>query len=62
MAAGRTRDAETELENGYQILSKQKTPSVTWLERARKGLVAVYDSLGRPADAAKIRTELASAK
>jgi hypothetical protein len=62
LAAGRTRDAETELESGYAILTKQKTPSVTWLERARKGLVAVYDSLGRPADAAKIRTELAVAK
>ena len=62
LAARRTSDAEVELRAGYSILTRQKTPSVTWLERARKGLVAAYDSLGRPAEAAKIRTELAVAK
>jgi hypothetical protein len=51
--------AVTELLAGYQIVSKQSAPSVSWLNAARKDLVAVYDSLSRPETAAHWRAELA---
>jgi serine/threonine protein kinase/Tfp pilus assembly protein PilF len=54
-------DAERELLAGYAILNKQTSPPPTWVERARVGLVAVYDSLGRRDAAAKFRAELAAA-
>ena len=44
---------------GYQILTKQTDPGVSWLVNAREDLVAAYDSLGQPDKAAKFRAELA---
>ncbi len=51
----RWNEAEREILDGYAILSKQTSPSVSWLKAARADLSIVYDSLGRPADAAKYR-------
>jgi len=44
---------------GYQILTRQTDPGVSWLVNARNDLVAAYDSLGEPEKAAKFRAELA---
>jgi serine/threonine protein kinase/tetratricopeptide (TPR) repeat protein len=44
---------------GYEILTQQTDPGVTWLVDARKDLVVAYDSLGQPDKAAKFRAELA---
>ncbi|MEO8334758.1 MAG: tetratricopeptide repeat protein [bacterium] len=51
----RWTEAEREILAGYAILEGQTSPSVSWLKAARTDLVMVYDSLGRPADAAKYR-------
>jgi hypothetical protein len=48
-------EAEREILGGYAILAKQTSPSVSWLKAARTDLALVYDSLGRPAEAAKYR-------
>jgi serine/threonine-protein kinase len=53
------REAEPQSRAGYEIVAKQTTPSVSWLRAARRDLVAEYDQLGRPADAARFRAELA---
>jgi eukaryotic-like serine/threonine-protein kinase len=44
---------------GYQILAKQTDAGVSWLVAARKDLVAAYDSLNQPEQAARFRAELA---
>jgi hypothetical protein len=36
---------------------KQATPSMLWVQFARNDLALDYDSLGRPADAAKVRAD-----
>ena len=56
---GRYAEAARETLTGYQILTKQTDPAVSWLVAARKGLVAAYDSLGQPEKAAPFRAELA---
>jgi serine/threonine-protein kinase len=61
LAAGRSADAERELKSGYGILTKQTSPAPVWVERARKGLAAAYDSLGRMADAERIKAEISAA-
>jgi serine/threonine-protein kinase len=53
----RWADAFKETEKGYSILMKQSTPSAYWVQRARMDLAIEYDSLGRPADAAKVRAD-----
>jgi len=53
----RYADAEQESRAGYTILMKQTNPPPTWTQRVRGDLAAEYDSLGRPADAAKFRAE-----
>jgi serine/threonine-protein kinase len=55
----RWAEAEGELTAGYAIVSKQADRNVSWLVSARRNLIVVYDSLGRPADAARYRAELA---
>jgi serine/threonine-protein kinase len=55
----RYADAAAEGQAGYDILSKQMAPGVTWLVNARKDLAEAYDSLRQPAKAAKFRAELA---
>ncbi len=56
---GRYAEAVRETLAGYQILTKQTDPGVSWLVHAREDLVAAYDSLGQPDKAAKFRAELA---
>jgi len=56
---GRTADAERESKAGYEIVSKRAAPSVSWLKSAREDLVAEYDTLHRPGDASRFRTEAA---
>jgi serine/threonine-protein kinase len=55
----RFAEAERESRAGYEILIKQSAPSTSFLRAARRDLVVAYDSLGRPEDAARFRTELA---
>jgi serine/threonine-protein kinase len=57
---GRWADALKETKDGYDILMGQTTPSVFWAGRAASDLIMEYDSLGRPADAAKIRADSAA--
>jgi eukaryotic-like serine/threonine-protein kinase len=55
------RYAEAEVESlaGYEILVKQTSPSVSWLQNARTDLVTEFEALHQPEKAAKFRTELA---
>jgi serine/threonine-protein kinase len=55
----RYAEAVRETLAGYQILTKQTDPGVSWLVNARKDLVVAYDSLGQPEKAARFRAELA---
>jgi serine/threonine-protein kinase len=55
----RFADAETELIAGYDIVSKQSDPQVSWLRAARRDLVIVSDALHKPEQAARFRAELA---
>jgi eukaryotic-like serine/threonine-protein kinase len=56
---GRTIDAEHELKAGYDIVSKQAAPTVSWLKNAREDLVAAYEALHRPIEAERYRAEAA---
>jgi serine/threonine-protein kinase len=56
---GRFAEAVKESSAGYEIVSKQTTPSIGWLQNARRDLVAAYDSLGSPDKGARYRAELA---
>lgn len=55
--AGRLAEGEQELRAGYELLVKQVSPTAVWLRTARDDLATVYDSLHRPADAARIRAD-----
>jgi serine/threonine-protein kinase len=55
VAEKRYAEAEQHTLAGYRELSKQVNASVTWLQSARKDLVAIYDALGQPAKAAGYR-------
>jgi serine/threonine-protein kinase len=55
----RFAEASVESYAGYEIVSKQSDPAVSFLKNARKDLVAAYDSLGEPGKAARFRAELA---
>ncbi len=59
---GEQRYPEAEVESlaGYEILRKQTSPTVKWLQTARKDLAAEYDALHQPQKAAKFRAELAA--
>jgi hypothetical protein len=57
---GRFPEALKETLAGYEILMKQAPPSVTWVQRTASDLAAEYDSLGRPAEAAKVRADSAA--
>jgi hypothetical protein len=56
----RFADAEKESAAGLGILMKQSTPPVLWVQRTRSDLGIDYDSLGRPADATKVRADSAA--
>ena len=55
----RYAEASTETLAGYDIVSRQAAPGVTWLVSARKDLVEAFDSLRQPEKAARFRAELA---
>ena len=55
----RAADAEHELKAGYDIVSKQAAPTVSWLKSAREDLIAAYEALHRPAEAERYRAEAA---
>jgi len=57
---GRFAEAERESRAGYDLLTPQVNPTVSWLTSARADLATAYDSLGRPNDAARIRAEIAA--
>ena len=54
----RYTDAETESHAGYDILSKQTTPSKYWLDKARSDLAEEYAALKQPEKAAQFRAAL----
>jgi len=56
----RFADGEKESAAGLAILLKQSTPPVLWVQRTRSDLGIDYDSLGRRADAAKVRSDSAA--
>jgi serine/threonine-protein kinase len=58
----RPAEAEAETRAGYEILHKQMSPTVSWLQNARKDLVEEYEALRQPEQANKFRAELASLK
>jgi serine/threonine-protein kinase len=51
-------EAETELLAGYEILTKQTSPSVSWLRNARADLVKLYTASNKPEQAKKFQAEL----
>ena len=55
----RFAEAEVETRGGYEILVKQASPAISFLQNARKDLVAEYDSLGQPEKGERYRKELA---
>ncbi len=57
----RYKDAEPETLAGYEILSKQSSPSTSFIHAARKDLAAEYEALDQPQQAARFRAELAAA-
>jgi eukaryotic-like serine/threonine-protein kinase len=56
----RYADAEAETHAGYDILSAQMNPKVSWLMNARKDLAEEYEALKQPDLAAKFRAEIAA--
>ncbi|MGA3188349.1 MAG: serine/threonine-protein kinase [Bryobacteraceae bacterium] len=56
----RFSEAEGHILSGYAILSKQASPSLSYLQKAREDLVSVYDALHMPEKAQKFRSELAA--
>jgi serine/threonine-protein kinase len=54
----RYAEAETELLAGYDILTKQTSPSVPWLRAAREDLVKLYTASKQPEKAKKFQAEL----
>jgi serine/threonine-protein kinase len=58
---GRFAEGARETRAGYDILIKQTAPATSFLQAARKDLAADYDSLGRPEEAARFRSELSDA-
>ncbi len=56
----RFRDAENQLLAGHAILVKQASPSLVYLQNARRDLVSVYEALKQPEDARKFQAELGS--
>ncbi len=50
-------EAEEQSRAGYEILTRQASPSVSWLQSARQDLAEAYDALRRPELAQKFRAE-----
>ena len=60
MKERRFAEAQVETQMGYDILVKQTSPGLTFLKGARKDLIAEWDTLGKPENAARYRAELAA--
>jgi len=58
----RYQDAEVETMAGYDILTRQSSPSTSFMHAARKDLAAEYDALNQPQQAARFRAEMAAAE
>jgi len=56
----RYQEAEGEALAGYRILSKQASPSVSWLKNARKDLTAIYEALHQPEKVKQFQAEIAA--
>jgi len=54
---GRYQEAERESRAGYDVLAGQANPLVSWLRSARTDLIALYEALGRPDEAARFKRE-----
>jgi serine/threonine-protein kinase len=50
-------EAEQAARTGYDIVSRQASPAVTWLQSARQDLAEVYDALGQKEEAQRYRAE-----
>lgn len=55
----RYKEGEKHSLAGYEILMKQTNPQVSFLQAARKDLIADYEALKQPEKAARFKTELA---
>ena len=55
----RFAEAVVETKAGYEVLSKQASPAIGFLQNARKDLVAEYDTLGQPEKGLRYKRELA---
>ncbi len=53
-------EALQESRTGYEILIKQTSPSISWLNTARQDLVDEYTALHQPENSARFRAELAA--
>ncbi|HEV8040649.1 MAG TPA: tetratricopeptide repeat protein [Bryobacteraceae bacterium] len=53
----RYADAEPESLAGYDIVSKQANPQVSWLKSARQDLVTIYDALKEPEKAKRFQSQ-----
>ena len=53
----RYADAEPESLAGYDIVSKQANPQVSWLKSARQDLVTIYEALKQPEKAKKFQSQ-----
>lgn len=51
----RFRDAEPFLLRGYEVVSRQVSPTLSWSVNGRKDLATVYDHLNQPLKAAQFR-------
>ena len=56
----RYQEAEGETLAGYRILSKQVSPSVSWLKNARKDLASIYEALHQPEKMKQFQAEIAA--
>jgi serine/threonine protein kinase/lipopolysaccharide biosynthesis regulator YciM len=57
---GRFAEAVENTRAGYDQLAPQMNPTVSWLTAARTDLAMAYDSLGRAAEASRLRAEIDS--
>lgn len=59
LRSGRYAEAAEESFAGYEIVSRQASPGVSFLKAARRDLIAAYDSLRTPEKGARFRAEIA---
>ena len=59
LRSGKYADAARESLAGYEIVSRQASPGVSFLKAARRDLIAAFDSLGTPERSAQFRAEIA---